>query len=85
MVIRLCSNAPNSQSSRHSQAFKMVYGLKVEDGLEGASNFTSWKFKILVIEENDLLEFVQGKDHLNLKGKMNYSSSRRMLSKPTIS
>ncbi|XP_059073723.1 uncharacterized protein LOC131874390 [Cryptomeria japonica] len=41
----------------------MVYGLKVEDKLEGASNFTSWDFRILVtLKENDLVEFVQGED-----------------------
>ncbi|XP_059066416.1 uncharacterized protein LOC131857724 [Cryptomeria japonica] len=41
----------------------MVYGLKVEDRLEGTSNFTSWKFRVLIaLEENDLLEFVEEKD-----------------------
>ncbi|XP_057824683.2 uncharacterized protein LOC131036730 [Cryptomeria japonica] len=41
----------------------MVNGLKVEDRLEGASNFTSWKFRVLIaLEENDLLQFVEEKD-----------------------
>ncbi|XP_057860841.2 uncharacterized protein LOC131069436 [Cryptomeria japonica] len=43
--------------------FKIVYDLKVEDKLEGASHFTSLEFRILVtLKENDLLEFVQGKE-----------------------
>ena len=38
----------------------MVPGLKVEDRLEGASNFISWKSRILlVLEENDILTFVE--------------------------
>lgn len=41
----------------------MVNGLKVEDRLEGTSNFTSWKFRVLIaLEENDLLQFVEEKD-----------------------
>lgn len=41
----------------------MVNGLKVKDRLEGASNFTSWKFRVLIaLEENDLLQFVEEKD-----------------------
>ncbi|XP_057837639.1 uncharacterized protein LOC131047864 [Cryptomeria japonica] len=45
----------------------MVYGLKVEDRLEGASNFTSWKFKILVTLEESDLQFVEGKDQSDLE------------------
>lgn len=38
----------------------MVNGLKVEDGLDGAANYTSWKFRILIVlEENDLLNYVK--------------------------
>lgn len=38
----------------------MVNGLKVEDRLEGASNFISWKFRVmLALEENALNEFVE--------------------------
>ncbi len=38
----------------------MVPGLKIEDRLEGASNFISWKSKILLIlEENDILPYVE--------------------------
>lgn len=41
----------------------MVNGLKVEDRLEGASNFTLWKFRVLIsLEENDLLQFMEEKD-----------------------
>lgn len=37
----------------------MVNGLKVEDRLDGSSNFSSWKFRILItLEENDLLDYV---------------------------
>ncbi|XP_057837721.1 uncharacterized protein LOC131047920 [Cryptomeria japonica] len=38
----------------------MVNKLKVKDRLDGASNFTSWKFRVLIaLEENDILEFVE--------------------------
>ncbi|XP_057860114.1 uncharacterized protein LOC131068848 [Cryptomeria japonica] len=41
----------------------MENGLKVEDRLVGASNFTSWKFRVLIaLEENDLLRFVKEKE-----------------------
>ncbi|XP_057857677.2 uncharacterized protein LOC131066833 [Cryptomeria japonica] len=37
--------------------------LKVEDGLEGALNFTSWKVCVLLaLEELELLQFVEDKD-----------------------
>ena len=33
--------------------------LKVEDKLDGSSNFSSWKFRIFItLEENDLLDYV---------------------------
>ena len=36
-----------------------MIGMKVEDRLDGATNFISWKFRVLLIlEENDLLKFV---------------------------
>ena len=36
--------------------------MKVEDRLDGTSNFSSWKSRILLIlEENDLLKFVSEK------------------------
>ena len=36
-----------------------MIGMKVEDRLDGTSNFSSWKFRVLLIlEENDLLKFV---------------------------
>jgi hypothetical protein len=37
-------------------------GLRFEDRLDGASNFCSWRERIgLVLEENGLLEIVEGK------------------------
>ena len=39
-----------------------MIGMKVEDRLDGASNFISWKPRVLLIlEENDLLKFVNEK------------------------
>ena len=36
-----------------------MIGMKVEDRLDGTSNFSSWKFRVLLIlEENDHLKFV---------------------------
>ena len=36
-----------------------MIGMKVEDRLDGTSNFNSWKSRVLLIlEENDLLKFV---------------------------
>ena len=35
--------------------------MKVEDRLEGASNFILWKSRVLLLEENDLLQFVKAK------------------------
>ncbi|XP_059073229.1 uncharacterized protein LOC131874036 [Cryptomeria japonica] len=65
----------------------MVYGLKVEDRLDGASNFNSWKIKILVtLEENDLLQFVEGKDQpepedqeKKLQFKKNFVTAKKIL------
>ena len=39
-----------------------MIGMKVEDCLDGATNFISWKPRVLLIlEENDLLKFVNEK------------------------
>ena len=36
--------------------------MKVEDHLEGASNFIFWKSRVLILlEENDLLQYVKAK------------------------
>ena len=35
--------------------------MKVEDRLEGDSNFIPWKSRVLLLEENDLLQFVNAK------------------------
>ena len=32
--------------------------MKVEDRLDGTSNFKSWKSRVLILEENDLLKFM---------------------------
>ena len=38
-----------------------MIGMKVEDRLDGTSNFSSWKSRVLfILEENDLLKFVNG-------------------------
>ena len=39
-----------------------MIGMKVEDHLDEATNFISWKSRVLLIlEENDLLKFVNEK------------------------
>jgi hypothetical protein len=39
----------------------MVNTLKIEDKLEGATNFRGWKARfLLLLEENDLKEYVEG-------------------------
>ena len=35
-----------------------MIGMKVEDRLDGTSNFSSWKSRVLILEENDLLKFM---------------------------
>ena len=32
--------------------------MTVEDNLDGATNFISWKSRVLILEENDLLKLV---------------------------
>ena len=44
------------------QTCKQMIKMKVEDRLDGATNFISWKPRVLLIlEENDLLKFVNEK------------------------
>ena len=39
-----------------------MISMKVEDRLEGASNFIPWKSRVcLLLEKNDLLQFVKAK------------------------
>ena len=39
----------------------MVFGLRVEDRLDGAANFSPWKARIsLILEENELWDIVHG-------------------------
>ena len=33
-----------------------MIGMRVEDHLDGATNFISWKSGVLILEENDLLK-----------------------------
>jgi hypothetical protein len=43
-----------------SRKVKMVNILKLEDKLEGATNFRAWKARVLLLlEENDLKEYVK--------------------------
>ena len=38
-----------------------MIGMKVEDHLDRATNFISWHSRVLILEENDLLKFVNEK------------------------
>ena len=38
-----------------------MIGKKVEDHLDEATNFMSWKSRVLILEENDLLKLVNEK------------------------
>ena len=38
-----------------------MIGMKVEYHLDGATNFISWKSRVLILEENDLLKLVNEK------------------------
>ena len=38
----------------------MMIGMKIEDHLDEATKFIPWKSRVLILEENDLLEFVNG-------------------------
>ena len=38
-----------------------MIGMKVEDNLEGATNFIFWKSIVLILEENDLLKLANEK------------------------
>ena len=38
-----------------------MIAVKVEDHLDAATNFISWKSRVLILEENDLLKFVNEK------------------------
>ena len=39
----------------------MVNTMKIEDRLEGTTNFRAWKARVLLLlEENDLREYVEG-------------------------
>ena len=38
-----------------------MIGMKVEDHLDGATKFISWKSRVLILEKNDLLNLVNEK------------------------
>ena len=38
-----------------------MIGMKVEDYLDVATNFIFWKYRVLILGENDLLKFVNEK------------------------
>ena len=38
-----------------------MIGMKVEDHLDGATNFISWKSRVLILDENDLSKLVNEK------------------------
>ena len=38
-----------------------MIAMKVEDHLDRATNFISWKFRVLILDENDLLKLVNQK------------------------
>ena len=39
-----------------------MIGMNVEDRLDGTSNFISWKYRVLIIlEENDMVNFLNEK------------------------
>ena len=65
----------------------MLNGIKVEDRLEGDSNYTSWKLRIKVtLKDNDLKQFIEksdqppkGNDELNKWEKDNTRAMKLML------
>ena len=38
-----------------------MIGMKVENHLDGATNFISWKYRVLILEENDILNLFNAK------------------------
>jgi hypothetical protein len=65
---------------------KMVTSLKLEDRLDGATNFRSWKARILfVLDENEIQKYVKEKisepesDEEKAKHKRNEAKTKRIL------
>ena len=56
----------------------MMIGMKVEDRLDGTSNFISWKPRVLILEENDLLKFMN-ENVQNQKRKPRRLNGERMM------
>ena len=55
-----------------------MIGMKVEDRVDGTSNFSSWKSRVLILEENDILKFVN-EDFQNQKRKSIRLSGKRVM------
>ena len=62
-----------------------MIGMKVEDHLDGATNFISWKSRVLILDENDLLKLVNENfpeacaDEDKSHWKKSYARARRIL------
>ena len=62
-----------------------MIGMKVEDNLDGATNFICWKSRVLILDENDLLKLVNekfpeaGADEDKSHWKKSYARARRIL------
>ena len=57
-----------------------MIGMKVEDRLDGDTNFISWNPRVLILEENDLLKFVNEKVS-ELEAEGDKSSGRSVMQK----
>ena len=55
-----------------------MISMKVEDHLEGASNFIPCKARVLLLEENDLLQYVKAKVPKPEAKKTNLAGERMM-------
>ena len=62
-----------------------MIGMKVEDHLDGATNFIFWKSRVLILDENDLSKLVNekfpeaGADEDKSHWKKSYARARRIL------
>ena len=62
-----------------------MIGMKVEDHVDGATNFISWKSRVLILDENDLLKLVNekvpkaGTEEDKSHWKRSYARARRIL------
>ena len=62
-----------------------MIGMKVEDHLDGATNFISWKSRVLILDENYLLKLVNekvpkaGVEEDKSHWKRSYARTKRIL------